>query len=214
MNFDEFCENWTEWRAGRLDAVMAARMEQKRARCEACQRYDRQMRRMLSELKQLPLPVDTRPRQQQVAPSVHRHGRWGVRLAAAAVVVIAFGAGLATQAWLGGDGDEVAPTVAEAVEVAPGQVRDVHVAVSVTRDFDTVEFMIELPRAVELDGYPGQRIVRWEGRLEQGRSRLTLPLVIGEPDQGAEVIARIRHADGENEIRIPLASAIDTGNAV
>ena len=208
MNYAEFRANWSDWHAGRLDAETAKRMAQQCARCAQCQRYDQQMRRMLASLAELPLPDDlpaepvlTAPRVEQTRPPRSPAPWW---LAAAAAVVVAFGAGVLTHALLDDAPGEPGAMVAEGVEVEPGAEREIQLAVSSRRSLDAVEFEIELPPDVELEGYPGQRVVRWQGHLAEGRSRLTLPLRIGTTDEDAEVLARIRHVDGEREIRIPL----------
>jgi len=208
MNCEDFRDNWSEWHAGRLDPATAARMAAKQAACANCQRYDRQMRQLVDTLAELPLPDDLPAEPALTAPSVERTRRprspapWW--FAAAAAVVVAFGAGVLTHALLNDAPGEPGAMVAEGVEVEPGAEREIQLAVSSRRSLDAVEFEIELPPDVELEGYPGQRVVRWQGHLAEGRSRLTLPLRIGTTDEDAEVLARIRHVDGEREIRIPL----------
>jgi ferric-dicitrate binding protein FerR (iron transport regulator) len=218
MNCEEFRENWSEWHAGRLDGATATRMAEQRAACADCARYDRQMRQLVDSLAELPLPdaLPAEPKLTDIAAMKPRPRRriapaW---LAVAATVVIAFGAGVLTHAMLIAGAGESEPTMAGAVEAQPGTTREIQLAVTSPRSIERVEFEIELPAEVELEGHPGQRVVRWQGRLAEGRSRLTLPLRIGAADEGAEVLARIRHADGEREIRVPLeARSGENGSA-
>jgi len=210
MNSDEFRANWTEWQAGRLDGETAARMAAQLEASAECRRYDRQMRRLLDGLARLPLP-DELPAEPRAAPAPRRSARPALWFAAAAMLVLAFGAGVLTQTLLEGGGGPDGPIVAEAVEVEPGGVREIQLAVSAPRRLDDVEFVVELPPGVELEGYPGQRVVRWQGRLVEGRSRLTLPLRVGDAAADAALITRIRHAGGERELRVPLR-AVEAGN--
>ena len=58
MNCERFRHSWTDWHEGWLGeggAEMARHIES----CEACARYDRQMRRLLGALSTLPLPDST-----------------------------------------------------------------------------------------------------------------------------------------------------------
>ena len=209
MTRDEFREHWTEWHAGRLDAATAARMQACRDSDDACRQYDRQMRRMLASLGDLPLP-DAMPASPPVVVRQQQRSTWPRQgwLAAAAMVVIAFAAGLLTATMLERDTDADAPLMAEAVDAAPGTAQEIHLAVTSRKARDNVEFVVELPAGVEFDGYPDQRIVRWTGSLAEGRSRLSLPLRLDENVTDGEVIARIRYDDssGERELRVPLTA--------
>ncbi len=197
----EFRALWSAWHAGRLDETAAARCASEQARCAACARYDRQMRRLVSNLAALPLP-DTPP-EVSVAPSTPpaRVGRWAV----AAGLVVAFTAGVlvASLPW-GGTSPAFDVIHADAVHIPAQQVQPVQVAVASPRRISDVEFTIELPEGAELDGYPGQRVVRWKGELAEGRSRLTLPVRATAISDDREIVARIRHANGTRELRVPI----------
>ncbi len=198
---EEFRALWSAWQAGELDERTAARCAAERDRCAACARYDRQMRSMLRGLSSLPLP-DSPARDCRLPSQPAASPR---RSAIAAGFAAAFAAGVlaASLPWsaLTSDRDVVR---AEAVEIQPQQTQDIQVAVASPRRIRDVEFTIELPNGVELDGYPGQRVVRWNGELSAGRSRLTLPVRVTAPAQPSEIVARIQHADGSRELRVPL----------
>lgn len=199
MDCSEFRDYWSDWHGDRLAADAARAMSDHRSGCPACRRYDHQMRAMLTRLAALPLPGSAVPVERQQARSV----RWG-GLAVAAALVLAFGAGLLVQQALdaGRPGQAV-----ETVALEPGDTREVQLAFSTPRALEPVEFTVELPAGVELAGRPGERVVRWEGRLAAGRNRLRLPLELAPGSSGGELVARIRHGKGTREWHVALEPA-------
>lgn len=198
MDCSEFRDQWSEWHDDRLAAEAGRAMAGHRSGCAACRRYDHQMRAMLAGLAALPLPGSTVP-ETPAARSV----RWRP-LAVAAALVLAFGAGLLVQQAL--DSGRAGQAV-ETVALEPGGTREVQLAFSTPRELESVEFAVELPAGVRLAGRPGERIVRWEGRLAAGRNRLRLPLELAPGTPGGELVARIRHASGTREWRVALEPA-------
>lgn len=196
MDCSEFHKQWSEWHDGRLESGAARAMAAHRSDCPACRRHDHQMRAMLAGLAALPLPGS--------APAVEppaRSGRWRSVAAVAAALVLAFGAGLLVQRTL--DGQRAGQAI-ETVALEPGESREVQLAFSTPRALEPVEFAVELPPGVELAGRPGQRIVRWQGRLAAGRNRLRLPLEMAAGAPGGELVARIRYGDDTREWRVAL----------
>lgn len=191
MNCTEFRQNWSEWHAG-ADGCDAAAMAAHCRECAACARYDRQMRRLVAELGKLPLPAAERAR----APARERL-RWGA-LAATLAVGVALGAMLS--AHFGSD----AGLSAEPVAVDGTGVQRVAVAFESPKRLEDVEFVVELPRGVELVGFPGQRKVRWGGQLAAGRSRLQLPLRITSEAELGTLVTRVVHKTGERRLEVPL----------
>lgn len=207
MNCERFHSHWTEWHEGWLGDG-AAEMARHRDACAACNRYDRQMRRLVEELAALPLPgAETASPKTATAPARTARSpaapRW-LALAATLVVGIALGLMLGDRSGNGGT------IVAEPVELGGAAEHRLAIAVQSPRAYDRVEFVVELPEGVELDGFPGQRTVRWEGRLAEGRSRLQLPLRI-TPDAGdGELVTRIVEPNGERRLVVPLD--VETGS--
>lgn len=196
---EEFRTLWTEWHDGRLDPETAERCAMERARCPGCARYDRQMREMVHALGELPLPERREHlRPHSTRPLAHRARAW----ATAAAIVVAFAAGVLAP--LQTENERAAVIRAEAVQLQPQHTKQIQVAVAAPRSMDEVQFTIELPEGIELEGYPGQRVVGWQGRLSKGRNRLTLPIRVTRNADDGELIARIRHADGGSELRVPL----------
>lgn len=195
MDCSEFRNRWSEWHDGDLAADAARAMAGHRSGCPACRRHDHQMRAMLAGLAALPLPGQAVP----AAPAARSRRR--PALAAAAALVLAFGAGLLVQQGL----DDGRPGSAiDTVALEPGGTREVDLAFATPRALESVELEIELPRGVELAGHPGERVVRWETRLAAGHNRLRLPLEVAADASGGELVARMRHASGTREWRVAL----------
>lgn len=205
MNCEEFRQNWTYWCEGWMGS-RAAEMARHRGECLACARYDRQMRRLVDSLAGLPEPDDLAVPAEQLATAGRTAGpsalrgtgpRW-MALAATLALGIALGLLFGQQAR---NGETI---VAEPVMLESAGERRIAIAVDSPHAFDRVEFVVELPRGVELEGFPGHRTVRWEGSLARGRSRLQLPLVIGPDAQDGRLVARILRPDGERRLVVPL----------
>lgn len=191
MNCTEFRRNWSEWHAG-ADGCDAAAMAAHCRECAACARYDRQMRRLVTELGQLPLPGEER----SATPAPDRL-RW---MALAATLVVGVALGVMLSSHFGGE----AGFSAEPVAVEGTGVQRVAVAFESPKRLDDVEFVVELPRGVELVGFPGQREVRWDGQLAAGRSRLQLPLRITNAKELGTLVTRVVHKTGERRLEVPL----------
>lgn len=204
MNCERFRCNWTDWHEGWLETG-AADMARHRDGCADCARYDRQMRRLVAELSELPLPdrADTPAGPVLAAAQRVAAPRW-VALAATLVLGIAMGLLLGDRS----GGSET--VIADPVAVQAASERRITIAVDSPRELDRVEFVVELPEGVELAGFPGQRSVRWEGRLAEGRSRLQLPLLIAPGTEGGRLVTRILRPDGERRLVVPLHDGVDS----
>lgn len=203
MNCERFRDNWTDWHEGWLEAG-AADMARHRDSCAACARHDRQMRRLVEELAALPLPAaEPAAVKAATAPARNVTPRW---LALAATLVVGIALGLMLSDRSGNDGT----IVAEPVELGAAAEHRLAIAVQSPRVHERVEFVVELPEGVELDGFPGQRTVRWEGRLAEGRSRLQLPLRITPDAADGELVTRIVEPNGERRLVVPLD--VETGS--
>lgn len=191
MNCEEFRSQWSSWHDGygEVDYDAMARHQEV---CADCARYDREMRSVLDGLATLPLPGE-HAGQRRMPTGVPR---WAA-LAATLVIGVALGLLLAQR-------DEPGTTL-EPVELASGGEQRIAIAIESPREYDDVEFVVELPDGVELAGFPGQRQVRWTGELAEGRSRLRLPLRVLNEAQDGNLVTRVRHADGERRLVVPLA---------
>lgn len=198
MDCTEFRDQWSEWHDGRLGAQAAQAMAGHRDDCPACGRYDRQMRSMVEGLAALPLP------DRGAATARASRPAWlpGWRpLAAAAALVVAFGAGLVVQLTL--DSGHSGPAI-EQVALERGGSQEVKLAFSTPKRLEGVELELRLPPGVTLAGRPGQRVVRWQTELAAGRNLLRLPLEVAADAPGGELVARVHHANGTREWKVAL----------
>lgn len=193
MNCEAFQRYWSDWHDGHggVDDIAMARH---RDACPDCARYDREMRSLLSGLAGLPLPGEHAARRRRLPAGAPR---WAA-LAATLVIGIALGLVLAQR------GDPGTTLEAAPVDLASASEQRIAIAIDSPREYDEVEFVVELPEGVELAGFPGQRQVRWKGALAEGRSRLRLPLRILHEAPGGDLVARVRHAGGERRLVVPL----------
>lgn len=60
---------------------------------------------------------------------------------------------------------------------------------------------VRLPEGIELEGFPGEREIRWETSLEEGRNLLPLTLVATRPAGGA-LEARLQHDSRDRTFRL------------
>ncbi len=90
------------------------------------------------------------------------------------------------------------------VNIALGQVHKVGLAIKAAMNIDDATFVISLPEGVELSGFPGQRVVRWQGRLKAGKNLLELPVVVNE-GKGGVLEARIEHGQKRSVYRVKMA---------
>lgn len=198
MNCEQFRTQWTEWREGLLEDG-ADEMARHRESCAACAGYDRQMRRLVTELGHLPLPEGESATERSAGYSGRSASapRW-VALAATLALGIALGL------LLGDRGDDGEMIVAEPVALEGAGTQRIAIAIESRRAYEEVDFVVELPAGVELAGHPGRRSVRWTGSLSEGRSRLRLPLQIAPGSEGGRLVTRIVRPDGERRLVVPL----------
>ncbi|HHJ18945.1 MAG TPA: hypothetical protein ENJ84_03805 [Gammaproteobacteria bacterium] len=98
-----------------------------------------------------------------------------------------------------GDEHEAIP----GMTISLNEVRDVKLIFKSAQNFDKARFTIVLPPGVELDGYPEQSEISWEGRLKKGENLLVLPVVARNPGMG-ELAAYVVHGDKEKSFRLHM----------
>lgn len=112
----------------------------------------------------------------------------------------AVGAALAASLVLGLVNIGVVPVASEAIiepahiGIALHQSRNLDFALQSGQDIEDAELTVRLVGAVELEGFEGQREVRWRTSLAKGTNRLTLP-VIGKGVEGGRVIVQLAHGE-------------------
>lgn len=105
---------------------------------------------------------------------------------AAAVSVVAVGL------WL--QAPESGSVAVPEVRVAINEPRGVTVMLESPERLQGAEVHIVLTGAIGLDGYAGQRELRWETNLERGANQLTLPVVAFAPS-GGQLLVEVAHGD-------------------
>ena len=121
----------------------------------------------------------------------YRRGFWSGLAAGAALAATL--AAVAIGVWLGtGDGD--ATRDLPEVRLALNQPRDVTVTLESPEPLANAEVRVELRGAVALDGYVGQRELRWMTNLDRGINQLTLPVVALDAG-GGQVLVEVTHGE-------------------
>lgn len=121
----------------------------------------------------------------------YRRGFWtGLASGAALAATIA---ALAVGVWLW-RADGGAPVAVPEVRVALNRPSDVTVTLESPEPLLNAEVRVELRGAVALDGYAGQRELRWSTDLDRGMNQLTLPVVAIDAS-GGQVLVEVTHGD-------------------
>ena len=118
----------------------------------------------------------------------YRRGFWtGLASGAALAATIA---ALAVGVLLWDNGS--APVAIPEVRAALNQPSNVTVALDSPERLANAEVRVELRGGVELEGYAGQRELRWSTDLERGVNQLTLPVVAIDA-HGGQVLVEVTH---------------------
>lgn len=203
MNCLQFTNELDEYLAGAL-----ARAEHDAAAahlngCRACQRLVAGAQARRATLRNLPIPApragffDEALRHAQRAHQV-THRRWPqlTGLALAASLALWLGAGWLPQLLR-------APDKNGGIVIALHEVRTVQLAFNADHELRQATLSITLPESVELQGFPGQREVRWQTDLARGVNVLSLPLVAVAAADGV-LLARVQLGDHSSELTVPL----------
>lgn len=133
----------------------------------------------------------------------YRRGFWR-GLASGAGIAAALAA-LAVGVWLNGGVTEP-PVAAPEVRIALNQRSDVTVTLESPEPLANAEVRVELRGALALDGYAGQRELRWSTDLDRGINELTLP-VIAIDARGGQVLVEVTHADKRRTFVLDVRAA-------
>lgn len=134
----------------------------------------------------------------------YRRGFWtglasGAALAAT-IAMVAFGV------WLGSTGSE-GPAAVPQVRVALNQRSEVTVEFEAREPLLAAEVRVELRGGVELDGYAGQRELRWSTNLDRGINQLMLPVVAIDAG-GGQVLVELTHGDKRRTFVLDVRAAV------
>jgi hypothetical protein len=133
----------------------------------------------------------------------YRRGFWSGLASGAALAATM--AALAVGLWLrSGDGE--LPTAVPEVRLALNQPRAVTVTLESPEALANAEVRVELRGAVALEGYDGQRELRWMTDLDRGVNQLTLP-VMAIDTTGGQVLVEVTHGDKRRTFILDVRAA-------
>lgn len=172
MNCSPYRHLLDEHLQGTLDATLCSALEAHLATCDACAAERSFLQALRRDLRALPVPppregfearvlATLRAAQPPQAPLRRKPAAFAYPFALAAGLLLAlgfFGAGT---------------PVPEFDPAAGEPLRLVFNSDAALRD---VQFELELPEGVELEGYPGERRVVWRSDLDAGSNLLELPV--------------------------------------
>lgn len=193
---DDYLDGW-------LDPAVQRELEAHLTSCAACDARIRDERELRAALRALPVPPMRRAFAEQVfhkAAQANTPQRrtlapvFGLAMAAGLAVALVVGALLPTQ---------TGPQAPGVQSLTLHQVRTVELSMNAESALDNVTLTIRVPEGVEIDGFPGQRQVSWQTRLDAGVNVLALPLV-GRDAAHGELVALLQHADKRKVLTVPL----------
>lgn len=203
MNCQDFRTHIDAWLDGDIadDAALRAHAES----CTACaqqlaveQRFRAQLRTLAEDL-----PADSAREERLFAPlraaeggNARRH--WG-GFAVAASLMLGLAIGVLWSPW---NGQPEPLSAMEAVVLDRNITQSVQLAFRSPAELKNAEIRLEASDNVEIEGYPGQRELRWNADLAQGTNTLALPVrLLG--DEG-RVVATISYGDGKRSFSVNL----------
>ena len=118
----------------------------------------------------------------------YRRGFWTGLASGAAIAATIAAVAVGVLLW----GSGGAPVAIPEVRAALNQPSNVTVALESPEPLENAEVRVELRGGVELDGYAGQRELRWSTDLDRGVNQLTLPVVAIDA-HGGQVLVEVTH---------------------
>ena len=89
------------------------------------------------------------------------------------------------------------------VTMALEEPRTVNLVFASATALDSAILTVTLPDGIELAGFPGQREIRWQTSLNEGKNLLPLELIAVSPI-GGEGLARLEHKDRNRTFRLRI----------
>jgi hypothetical protein len=93
-----------------------------------------------------------------------------------------------------------------AVTLAIDEPRTINLVFAARAALADVEFTVDLPPGIELEGYPAQRRVVLRAALSPGENALPLTLVARD-SRGGQLAARLRHRDDQKTFVVDVTIA-------
>jgi hypothetical protein len=204
MNCRTFTQHLDEYLEGALAGAAHEAAGAHLQGCADCQRRLARMQALRAALRNLPVPAPRAEFFEQALAHAQRpvgapRRRW--RYVAGAALAASLALWLASS-WSPGLTPVPAAKPAN-VTIALNEVRTVQLAFAAERDLEQATLTIALPSGVELQGFPGQREVRWRTNLARGANVLSLPLIAVASTTGS-LVARLEHGDRVSELTVAL----------
>jgi hypothetical protein len=135
----------------------------------------------------------------------YRRGFWTGLASGAALAATIAALAVGVVLWDNGS----APVAIPEVRAALNQPSNVTVELDSPERLANAEVRVELRGGVELDGYTGQRELRWSTDLERGINQLTLPVVAIDA-HGGQVLVEVTHGEKRRTFLLDVR-AVATG---
>jgi hypothetical protein len=174
------------------------------ASCAACQAEMEARQVLQSRLRELPVPPMRAGFQRQAfrqARRAHEKLRSGFILGFSSALAAGLLIWLGLSLWQ----SQIPPSVVQMPTpvLQVEQPSEVRLVFNANEELQPVEFTLQLPSGVTLEGHPRQRQISWRDRLTKGRNVLNLVLIASERIDD-EVVAVITHQGRERRFHIPL----------
>ena len=95
---------------------------------------------------------------------------------------------------------------AESISVTLLEEKSITLAFNSAHPIQQARFEIQLPKGVEIKGYPGQQMLAWDGSLKNGQNLLQLPIIV-RSGHGGEIMAVISHKNKNKSLSINIEVA-------
>ena len=199
MNCEEFTNRFDEYREGSLAGHESEAASAHLKSCPRCRDRIEHVERLRAALRDLPVP--------RAQPGFFEHA---VRNAAAAhtkqhrpwaYVGAALAASLAL--WIGAVSLTPLLRPSPAVTISLNEPRTIQLAFNAERDVSRATIQLQLPEGIEVQGFPGEREIRWQADLARGVNVLPLPLVATSTTGGA-LLARLEQGGRSTQLSVQL----------
>lgn len=186
------------------------------AECDACRREWVLAERVSDTLRRLPSPLPPAGFAERALDRAyrdearHRQAVRGWSLALAATFVLGVGIGAVLHRGGASAGTDGYALQDGTVTLAPDSTTTVRIALDSGRAIRDVDFVIDIPAGMELQGHPGEQQVAWHGELKQGHNVLGLPLVAKAGASGI-LEAQLHHDGRDDVLKVHVVTSGGTG---
>lgn len=206
MNCSQFMRYVDDYLADTLGGVELQAAIRHVRDCAACRRRAEFRRHLTTALRDLPVPAprtgffkEAIARAQKAGEPSGRRWRWEYFAGAALAASLVLGLGLG---WFL-NAIRTPSVNLPGVTIALHKPHTVRLALNSERDLQQATLNIALPEGIEIQGFPGQREIRWRTDLARGVNMLALPLKAVSA-QGGILVTRLEHDGRRTEFSMEL----------